>query len=86
MVDLLLVVVDSYMRGFKMPDVLEHINGITQGHQEVVQLVQSLLIVNDLLEESWEQRTTPIEEPAPCRLSHIGLPVGNDIDLPGMEV
>ena len=69
-----------------MPDVLEHINGVTQGHKEVVQLIQSLLIVNDLLEEGREQRATPVEEPAPCGLSDIGFPVGNHVDLPSMEV
>jgi hypothetical protein len=48
-IDLLLVVVDSSLRVLQMTNVVEHVEWVTQGHQEVIHLVQSVSVSDDLL-------------------------------------
>ena len=48
-IDLFLVVVDSSLRVLQMTNVVEHVEWVTQGHQEVIHLVQSVSVSDDLL-------------------------------------
>lgn len=83
-VDLLLVVVNGRLGGVQMLDVDQHVEWVVQCHEEVVQLVQSVLVGCYLLEEDGEQRAVPIQESASGGFSDIPLPVGDDVDHPSV--
>ena len=69
-----------------MSDVYQHIYWVFHGHKEVIQLIKSHLITDNVTIKMWEQRSAPIEESASCRFSYIPLPVGDHIDLPCEKV
>ena len=64
LVDLSLVVVDSCLRVLQVPDVIQHIKGVAQGHQKVVHLVEAVPIRDDLLQQHREESPVPVEESA----------------------
>ena len=85
-VDLLLVVVNSSLRSVQMLDVHQHVEWIIQSHQEVIQLVQSLLVMRDSLEEHGEEGSVPVQESASSGFSHIPFPVSNDVNPPEIDI
>ena len=50
LVDLTLIVVNGSLRVLQVLDIIKHVEGVLQGHEEVVHLIQAILIVDDLLE------------------------------------
>jgi len=84
--DLLFVVINSNMGRLQMLNIDQHLKRICQRYSKEIQLVQSHLVFIDALEKGGEQRSVPVKEPASGRLAHIPLPVGYNIDLPGVEV
>jgi hypothetical protein len=69
-----------------MLNIDQHLKWICQCYSEEIQLVQSHLIFIDALEKRGEQRSVPVKESATGRFAHIPLPVGYNIDLPGVGV
>lgn len=64
LVDLFLVVVDSCLRVLQVPNVIQHVKRVAQGHQEVVHLVEAVPIRDDLLQQHREESSVPVEESA----------------------
>ena len=60
-----------------MLNVIDHIKRIFQGHKEIVHLIESVSIFNNLTKEEWEYGSVPIEESASCGLANILLPIAN---------
>jgi hypothetical protein len=69
-----------------MLNIDQHLERVGQCHREEVKLVQSHLILSNTLEKSREQRSIPVKESAAGGLSYVPFPVGDDIDLPSVEV
>jgi hypothetical protein len=65
-----------------MPNVDQHLQGVTHCHGQIVKLIQVHLVGEDALEENGEVITLPVEESAAGRFPYILLPVGDHIDLP----
>ncbi len=49
-IDLFLVVVDCYLCVLQVLDVVQHVQRVPQCHQEVIHLVETLTVRNDLIE------------------------------------
>jgi len=60
-----------------MPDIQQHIDGVTDSHQNIVHLVEAVRVGNDLLEERREHLSVPVEEAASRRLLDLILPVAD---------
>ena len=61
----------------EVTSITKHVQGILQGHQIVVHLVQPVAITNDLLEEDWEECSLPVKESTSGRLAHHCLPAAD---------
>ena len=48
-IDFFFVVVDRGLRVLQVTNVVKHVEGVTQGHQEVIHLVQTVSVSDDLL-------------------------------------
>jgi len=81
LIHFLLVEIDGALRVLQMSDVVKHVKGIAQGHQEVVHLVESVTISDNLLQEEWEQGAMPVKEAAACRFANHDLPAGDHLKL-----
>ena len=81
LVDLLLVVIDGCLRILQVPDVVKHIKGVFQRHQEVVHLVETVPISDNLLEQEREQGAMPVQESASSGFSHDDLPAAHHLQL-----
>jgi hypothetical protein len=84
--NLLFIVINGKMGRLQMLNIDQHLKWICQCYSEEIQLVQSHLIFIDALEKRGEQRSVPVKESATGRFAHIPLPVGYNIDLPGVGV
>lgn len=69
-----------------MPDVDKHVDGVFDRHQEVVHLVQLGLVGDHLSHEEGVQNSVPVQESAASGLTHVGLPVADQVKLPVPEV
>ena len=69
-----------------MPNIGQHIKGVFQCHEIVVHLVEPVPIIDDLSEESWEQFTLPVKEPAPCCFANHSLPTRDYFKFPVPKV
>jgi hypothetical protein len=85
LVDLFLVVIDGNKGCHQMLDVDQHVEGVAQRHEEVVQLIQPHLVVRYALEEHGKEGSAPVEEAAAGGLADIEFPVGYHVDLPGED-
>ena len=65
-----------------MSRVIQHIYRIFDSHQEVIHLVELILVLDHLLHQVGVQAALPVEESASGGLSHVLLPVRNQIQLP----
>lgn len=80
-VDVSLVVLDSRLRVLQMLDVVEHIERVSQCHQEVVHLIKPLPIAADVFQEVGDEHAVPVEEPATGRLAHNHFPAAHHLQL-----
>ena len=80
-IDLFFVVVDGGLGVLEVLDVVEHVKRVAKRHQEVVHLVESLAIGDDLIEENREQSTVPVQEAATSRFAHHDLPAADHLEL-----
>jgi hypothetical protein len=62
---LFFIVVHTNIWLLKMPDVPEHFDWVVHGHEEVVDLIWSLDVTHDHVEDEWIQTPNPIYETAP---------------------
>jgi len=81
LINLILVVVHSGLRVLQVLDIVEHVEGVLQGHQVVVHLIEPVFVRDDLLEEHREERSVPVEEPAPGGFSDDDLPAADHLKL-----
>jgi len=62
---LFFIIVHANVWLLKMPDVPEHFDWVVHGHEEVVDLIWSLDVTHDHVEDEWIQTPNPIYETAP---------------------
>ena len=74
-IHLFLIVVDANVWLLKMPDVPEHFDWVVHGHKEVVDLIWSLDVSHDHVEDERIQTSDPVDKTAPCGFLYDFLPV-----------
>ena len=74
-IHLFFIIVDANVWRLEMPDVPEHFNWVVHSHEEVVDLIWSLDVSHDHVEDERIQTSNPIYKTAPCRFLHNFLPV-----------
>lgn len=62
---LFFIVVHTNVWLLKMPDIPEHFDGVVHGHEEVVDLIRSLNVAHDHIEDKRIQTPDPIHKTAP---------------------
>lgn len=77
---LFFIVVHTNIWLLKMPDVPEHLDRVVHGHEEVVDLIWSLDITHDHVEDEWKQAPNPIYETAPSWFLDNLLPIWDDLE------
>lgn len=80
-VDVFFVVLDRRLRVLQVLDVEQHVQRVSQRHQEVVHLVKSLPVAPDTLQKVRHKHSVPVEEPATSGLSHNDLPAADHFEL-----
>ena len=81
LIDLVFVEVDCRLWVLQMLDVVEHVERVLQRHQEVVHLVETMPVSNDLLKEQGEESSVPVEESAARCFAHDHLPATHHLQL-----
>ena len=74
------IIVHANVWRLEMPDVPEHFNWVVHGHEEVVDLIWSLDVSHDHVEDERIQTSNPVHKTAPCGFLYDFLPVGNDLE------
>ena len=81
LIDLLFVKVYCRLWILQMLDIVEHVEGVLQRHQEVVHLVEAMPVSDDLLEEQGEERSVPVKESAARCFAHDHFPAAHHLQL-----
>jgi len=64
----------------------QHVNGVFNGHQEVIHLIELVLVGDHFSHEERVQDSVPVEESAASGLTDVCFPVTDQIKLPVPEI
>ncbi len=78
---LFLVVVDGSLWILQVANIVEHVDRVPQSHQEVIHLIKSMSVSDDLLQKEREESSVPIEESASGRLADHDFPAWHHLEL-----
>ena len=78
---LLFVEVYGRLGVLQMLDIVQHVKWIFQCHQEVIHLVQTMPVSDNLFKQKWVQGPMPVKEAASSGLSHNDLPTAHHFQL-----
>ena len=79
-IHLFFIIVHANVWRLEMPDVPEHFNWVVHCHEEVVNLIWSLDVSHDHVEDERIQTSNPVHKTAPGGFLYDFLPVGNDLE------